>query len=71
MSKLQTKEQQDTQGKQLSAGILLAVELESNFKLYSYRCIEPENYLERIDQLIKIYNAVRSTNNTTGNNNDK
>tara|TARA_B110000879_G_C11170990_1_gene513567 strand:- start:1437 stop:1643 length:207 start_codon:yes stop_codon:yes gene_type:complete len=67
MSKLQTKDQETENGKQLSAGILLAVELESNFKLYSYRCIEPENYLERIDQLIKIYHAVRTndTNNTS------
>ena len=63
MKKLQTEKQKTQEGKQLSAGILLAVELESNFKLYSYRCIEPENYLQRIDQLIKVYDAVRSTNN--------
>lgn len=63
MKQLQTEKQKVQEGKQLSAGILLAVELESNFKLYSYRCIEPENYLQRIDQLIKVYDAVR-TNNT-------
>jgi len=56
---MKTKKQEVQQGKQLSAGILLAVEMESNFKLYSYRCIEPENYLERIDNLIKIYRDVR------------
>lgn len=67
MSKLQTKAQKTENGKQLSAGILLAVELESNFKLYSYRCIEPENYLERIDELIKIYNAIRSTDTIINN----
>jgi hypothetical protein len=60
MKKLQTEKQKVQQGKQLSAGILLAVELESNFKLYSYRCIEPENYLQRVDQLIKVYNNVRT-----------
>jgi hypothetical protein len=62
MSKLQTEAQKKETGKQLSAGILLAVELESNFKLYSYRCIEPENYLERIDALIKLYQDTRKTN---------
>ena len=69
MSKLQTKKQEVQQGKQLSAGILLAVELESNFKLYSYRCIEPTNYLQRIDELIKVYDAVRSPNNLPTTNN--
>lgn len=67
MSKLKTEKQKVQQGKQLSAGILLAVELESNFKLFSYRCIEPENYLQRIDELIKVYDAVR-TNNTNNSN---
>ncbi len=62
MSKLKTEEQKKQDGQQLSAGILLAVELESNFKLYSYRCIEPENFLERIDNLIKIYKDVRTNN---------
>jgi hypothetical protein len=62
MKKLKTEKTKVQEGKQLSAGILLAVELESNFKLYSYRCIEPENFLQRIDQLIKVYDAVRSTN---------
>ncbi len=62
MNKLQTEKEKVQHGKKLSAGILLAVELESNFKLYSYRCIEPENYLQRIDQLIKVYNAVLSAN---------
>lgn len=60
MKKLSTEKQKQQDGKELSAGILLAVELESNFKLYSYRCIEPENFLERIDNLIKIYRDVRN-----------
>jgi len=62
MKKLITKKEETQQGKNLSAGILLAVELESNFKLYSYRCIEPENFLERIDNLIKLYNDVTKNN---------
>lgn len=59
MEKLQTQKEKVQQGKKLSAGILLAVELDSNFKLFSYRCIEPENYIERIDQLISIYKNVK------------
>lgn len=62
MNKLQTKNEKVQEGKQLSAGILLAVELESNFKLYSYRCIEPENFLQRIDELIKVYDSIRNNN---------
>lgn len=60
MTELQTTDQKEQKGKELSAGILLAVELESNFKLYSYRCIEPENFLERIEHLIKIYQQART-----------
>lgn len=65
MSELKTEAQKVQEGKQLSAGILLAVELESNFKLYSYRCIEPANFLERIDNLIKIYNDARSVHHVS------
>jgi hypothetical protein len=59
MKKLQTKQEEINEGKKLSAGILLAVELESNFKLYSYRCIDAQNYIDRINQLISIYKKVK------------
>jgi len=55
VTKLQTEKQHKKDDRKLTAGILLAVELESNFKLFSYRCIDKENFLERIDGLIQIY----------------
>jgi hypothetical protein len=54
-SELKTEKELNKDGKKLSAGILLAVEIESNFKLFSYRCIDKNNFLDRIDGLITIY----------------
>lgn len=56
---LKTVKELKQDGKKLTAGILLAVELESNFKLFSYRCIDKENFLDRIDGLISIYKKAK------------
>ncbi len=56
---LKTEKELKKDGKKLTAGILLAVELESNFKLFSYRCIDKENFLDRIDRLISIYKKAK------------
>lgn len=55
MSKKQTEKQKAQISKTQTAGILLSIEMESNFKLYSYRIITPENFDSRIKQLISIY----------------
>jgi hypothetical protein len=39
----------------LSNAIFLAIELESNFKLYSYRVISPQNFVERSKELIQMF----------------
>lgn len=59
MNDLKTKPEQIQEGKKLTAAILLTVELETNFKLYSYRCIEPKNFLERVDELVAIYKKLK------------
>ncbi len=56
---LKTEKENKKDEKKLSAAILLAVEIESNFKLFSYRCIDKDNYIERIDGLINIYKKIK------------
>ena len=56
---LKTVKELKQDGKKLTAGILLAVELESNFKLFSYRCIDDKSFLDRIDGLISIYKKAK------------
>ena len=58
-SELKTEKEIKNDDRKLSAGILLAVELESNFKLFSYRCIDKQNFLDRIDGLIQIYKKAK------------
>ena len=58
-SELKTEKEIKNDDRKLSAGILLAVELESNFKLFSYRCIDKQNFLDRIDGLISIYKKAK------------
>ena len=58
-SELKTEKEIKNDDRKLSAGILLAVELESNFKLFSYRCIDKQNFLDRIDGLIEIYKKAK------------
>lgn len=50
--KLKTKEIKDpTKDEQLAKDIHFAVEIESTFKLFSYRIIDPEQFKNRIDEL--------------------
>lgn len=39
----------------LSKAIGMSIEMESNFKLYSYRIIEPGVYLQRVEELVDFY----------------
>lgn len=41
---------------QLSVAIMHAIEIESNFKLYTYRIISPEQYVTRTKELIQFFN---------------
>jgi hypothetical protein len=43
------------QNEKLSKAIMLSVDLESNFRLYSYRCISPQDFINRINMLIELY----------------
>lgn len=49
------KKKQQEMSKKLSKAIGMAIEMESNFKLYSYRIVEPEVFLSRIDELVNFY----------------
>ena len=49
------KQKQDKQLAKLSAAIGVAVEMESNFKLFSYRIIDQETYISKVDELISFY----------------
>lgn len=40
---------------QLSGAIGLSVEVESNFKLFSYRIIDQTTFISRIDELVEFY----------------
>lgn len=42
---------------ELQAAIMLAVDLESTFKLYSYRCLSPESFIERTKHLVDLYTS--------------
>lgn len=41
--------------KLLSAAIMLAIDLDSTFKMYSYRCISAEQYTERVKELTQFF----------------
>lgn len=49
------KQAQDKQMAKLSAAIGVAVEMESNFKLFSYRIIDQETYISKVDELVSFY----------------
>lgn len=51
------KKVQDEKNKKLSKGIAISVEMESNFKLFSYRIIDQEVFLSKVDELINFYKA--------------
>ena len=48
---------QEENEKKLSKAIMLAVELEGTFKLYSYRIITPDQYQERVNDLVNFYKS--------------
>ena len=49
------KQKQDKQMAKLSAAIGVAVEMESNFKLFSYRIIDQDTYISKVEDLIQFY----------------
>jgi hypothetical protein len=49
------KQVQDKQMAKLSAAIGVAVEMESNFKLFSYRIIDQDTYISKVEDLIQFY----------------
>lgn len=51
------KQKKEQFEKKLSKGIAISVEIESNFKLLSYRIINQEVFLSKIDELVKFYKS--------------
>lgn len=51
------KKKQELYERKLSKGIALSVEIESNFKLLSYRIINQEVFLSKIDELVEFYKS--------------
>ena len=51
---IQSDQERDTK---LSKAIMLAIELDSSFKLYSFRIISPEQYQERVNELVSFYKS--------------
>lgn len=49
------KKKLDDEQKQLSKAIAISVEIESNFKLLSYRIIDQKVFVSKIDELIEFY----------------
>lgn len=47
----------------LSAAILLAIDAESNFKLYSYRICPPEQFIARMDEIVQLYQTAKKAIN--------
>lgn len=47
--------------KLLPTAIMLSVELESNFKLYSYRVITHEQFIDKVSELVQYYQNVHNT----------
>ncbi len=63
MSKTKTNTEKTLSTKDMehlkTASIMIAVNMETAFKLYSYRCIGEEQYQSRIDELIAQYQQER------------
>jgi hypothetical protein len=55
-TELKTKPEEIQTGKNLTNAIHFAIEIESNFKLYSYRIIDTENFIARTNELIQFLN---------------
>lgn len=43
----------------IAAAIFLSGDIEQNFKYYSYRLLSPEVFIERIDELIQVYQKAK------------
>ena len=59
-SKLEVKDHEEIKSNkeqevQLRNAIMLAVDLESSFKLYSYRCISAEVFTSRVNELVNFF----------------
>lgn len=52
---LQTKPQIQQEDKNRSAAIMLAIEISSNFKLYSYRIISHIDFTNRTIELLQVF----------------
>jgi len=50
-------ESREAFNQKLAVAITSAIEMETAFKLYSYRIISPEVYMDRINQIIKNYES--------------
>lgn len=50
-----TEKQLQQEEKTQTAAIMLAVEIESNFKLFSYRIITKTDFVARTNDLLRIY----------------
>lgn len=51
------KQAQKQKDEKLSKAITLAVEMESSFKLFSYRIIDPQVFISRVDELLNFYKS--------------
>lgn len=56
MKKVPQLTQQD---KDLSSSIMLAIELDSSFRLYSFKIISHEQYISRTKELVQHFNKSR------------
>ncbi len=56
-NKVNDKQEENLRKTKLSSSIMLAVQLDSAFKLYSFHIINPEDYIGRIDELVEQYKS--------------
>ena len=54
------KDKMERRDSNLSAGIMLAVELDSAFKLYSFRVIDRNVFISKLNELVDYYQTTRS-----------
>lgn len=52
---METTEQTQQTDRQKSAAIWLSIDIEANFKLYSYRIISHDQFIARTNELVKLY----------------
>lgn len=54
------KKEKDDFNKKLSSSITVAIDVESAFRMYSYRIVPPEVYISRITEILEFYsNAIK------------